>query len=121
ESFGLLGVVAGADAEHGAAAREHVERGNALGEQTSVAVGGRGCQRQQANALRARSDEADGGVGLDLAGLDAAGVLAAPYVVGDADGVEAASLGRFNCVCQSLAQPLGAAAPVRRGDVQAEL
>ena len=86
-----------------------------------MAVGGRGCQRQQADALGPGSDEAEHGVGLDLARLDAAGVLAAPNVVGDAGRVEADGLGRFNCIGQCVAQSFGPAAPVCRGDVQAEL
>jgi hypothetical protein len=45
-----------------------------------------------------RGDEAERGVGLDLARLDAAGVLAAPNVIGDADRVEAGGLGRFSCI-----------------------
>ena len=70
---------------------------------------------------RARSDEAERGVCLDLARLDAAGVLAAPHVVGHTDRVEARGLSRFSSVGQCFAQSFGPAAPVCRGDVQAEL
>ena len=121
EPDGLFLVVARADAEHHPPAGEDVERRDHLGEQAGRPVRGGGRQREQADALGVRGDEAERRVRLDLALEVAAEVVALPDVVGDVDRVEAGRLGGLDDVLEVRPKRRGAAAPRRLGDVQPEL
>jgi hypothetical protein len=65
ESGVLLLVPGGADAEDGAAAGDHVEGGDHLGEQRRVPVGHAGDERAEPDALRAGGERAEQRVALE--------------------------------------------------------
>ena len=69
EPFAFLLVVARADAEPGAATRQHVERGHRLGEQARRAEVRTGHDGEQPDRLRARGEEREGRVGLEAGGF----------------------------------------------------
>jgi hypothetical protein len=70
EPAGLLLVPAGADAEDRAAAREHVERGDGLGEHAGLPVDHAGDHGEQLDALGVRGQVAERRVGLEHVVLD---------------------------------------------------
>ena len=94
EAVVLLLVPRGADAEDGAAVRDHVERRDDLGEQRGVAVRDAGDERAELHAFGARGERAEQRVRLEdrLVGPAERGQL--PEVVHHPHRLEPARLGR---------------------------
>ncbi len=121
ETDALLLVPRGADAEHGAALRQHVEGRDLLGEQARLAVDGGRDPREQLDRLGDRGEEAEGRVGLEhlvLLGPDHADL---PDVVHDRELGEADVLRRARRAHEVVDEGGGAAAPREVGEVQSQM
>ena len=90
----LVLLVPGADAEPGAAAGQHVERGHRLDQQRGLAEGDRADHGAQAYPLADGGEVAEGGVGLEHRPVGGGVRVGLDEVVGDPQGVHAGLVGR---------------------------
>ena len=118
---GLVGVVAGADAEPGSAAGEHVEGGDGLDQQRGRADRRPGDHRAEPHRIGGGGEEPEGGVGLEHRFVDAGGGVHLQEVVGDPEGVHPGLVDRSGQVHQVRGDVGRPAGPGVVGDGDAEL
>ena len=121
EAPGLVGIVPGADPQHGAAPGQDVERRDHLGEKSGRPVGRGRRHGQQSRTLGVRGDVPERGVRLDVVRERTTHDGVQPHVIGDGDGPETGRFGRLDDVAHDRAEARWTALPARLGNVQAEL
>ena len=117
----LLLVVAGPDAEPGASAREHVERGHRLYEDGRVAEVNARHHRPEPDPLGVGGQERERRVALRLVRLRASHHRVLPDVVRHADAVEARVLGRPRDLGQRSSIAFCSTGPIEAVELKSEL